>query len=156
MFTFQGCVDSDLVRDLNTRQSTIGYVFTIGGTTLSMVSWLQKVNSLSTIEVQYVVAIEVAKEMIWLQLLMDELGHPQRDKYLFIDSQSTIHLAKNLALISKKKHIQLQYHFIWSVLDDGQLNVEKIHRDDNLADIFAKEITRENLNFSSSSVGLLD
>ena len=33
---------------------------------MSWVSRLQKVNSLSTTEVEYVAAIEVAKEMIWL------------------------------------------------------------------------------------------
>ena len=31
----QGYVDSDLVGDIDTRQSTIGYVFTIGGVAVS-------------------------------------------------------------------------------------------------------------------------
>ena len=75
---------------------------------------------------------------------MEELGHPQRDNYLFTDSQSTIHLAKNSSLHSKTKHIQLWYHFIWSVLDDGQLKLDKIHIDDNPMDS------------SSALVGLLD
>ena len=87
---------------------------------------------------------------------MEKLGHPQKDKYLFIDSQSAIHLAKNSALHSKTKHIQLRYHFILSVLDDGQLKLKKMHTDDNLADRFIKEVTREKLNSSLASVGLLD
>jgi hypothetical protein len=37
---------------------------------------LQKVVALSTIEAEYVVAAEAAKEMIWLQFFMEELGHP--------------------------------------------------------------------------------
>ena len=105
--TLQGYVNSDLVGDIDTRWSTIGYVFTIGGTIVSQVSRLQKVNDLSTIEVKYVATIEVAKEMIWIQFFMEELGHPQKDNYLFTDSQSGIHLAKNSALQSKTKHIQL-------------------------------------------------
>ena len=43
---------------------------------MSWVSRLQKVNSLSTIEVEYVATTKVAKEMIWLQLFLEELGHP--------------------------------------------------------------------------------
>ena len=75
---------------------------------------------------------------------------------MFTDSQSVIHLSKNLALHSKTKHIQLQYHFIWSILEDGQLKLEKIHTNDNPADMLTKVVTREKLNSSSASVGLLD
>ena len=123
----QGYVDSDLARDIDTRWSTIGYVFTIGGAAVSWGSRLQRINALSTTETEYVAAKKAAKEMIWLQFLLEELGHPQKDNYLFIDSQSAIHLAKNLALHSKTKHIQLWYHFIRSVLEDGRLKLEKIH-----------------------------
>ena len=52
----QGYVDSDMAGDKDSRRSTIGYVFTIGGTTVSCISKLQKVVSLSTIESYYVVA----------------------------------------------------------------------------------------------------
>ena len=94
--------------------------------------------------------------MIWLQFFLEELGHPQKDNYLFTDSQSAIHLAKNSDLHSKTKHIQLWYHFIQSVLEDGQLKLEKIHTNENLANMLTKVVTREKLNSSSALVGLLD
>ena len=50
----QGYVDSNMVGDKDSKRSTIGYVFTIGGTTLSWISKLQKVVSLSTTEAEYV------------------------------------------------------------------------------------------------------
>jgi hypothetical protein len=73
-----------------------------------------------------------------------------------MDSQSAIHLAKFFALHSKTKHIQLRYHFIQSVLDDGQLRLEKIDIDDKPMDMFTKAVTREKLSSSSASVGLQD
>ena len=123
---------------------------------MSWVYRLQKINALSTTEVEYVAATEATKEMIWLQFFLEELAHPQKDNYLFIDSQSSIHLAKNSALHSKTKHIQLRYHFILSVLEDGQLKLEKIHTNDNPADMLTKVVTRKKLNSSSALVGLLD
>ena len=84
------------------------------------------------------------------------MGHPKKANYFVTDSQSVIHLAKNYALHSKTKHIQLRYHFIWSVLDDGQLKLEKIHTDDNPTEMFTKVVTRENPNSSSALVGLLE
>jgi hypothetical protein len=38
-----------MVGDNNSRRSTTGYVFTIGGTTISWISKIQKVVALSTI-----------------------------------------------------------------------------------------------------------
>jgi hypothetical protein len=63
----QGYVDSDMEGDKDSRRSTTGYVFTVGGTTISWISKLKKVVALSTMEAKYVVATEASKEMIWLQ-----------------------------------------------------------------------------------------
>ena len=56
----------------------------------------------------------------------------------------------------KLKEILIRAGALHSVLDDGKLKLEKIHIDDNLADIFTKAVAREKLNSSSASVGLLD
>jgi hypothetical protein len=78
-----------------------------------------KVVALSTTKAEYVVVMEASKEIIWLQHFLEELGQQQQDIILYIDRESDIHLAKNSDLHSKTKHIQLRYHFIWSVLEDG-------------------------------------
>jgi hypothetical protein len=70
----QGYVDSDMAGDKDSRRSTTGYVFTIGGTTVSWISKLQKVVSLSTTEAEFVAATEATKDMIWLKRFMEELG----------------------------------------------------------------------------------
>ena len=46
----EGYTDVDMARDVDTRNSTSGYVYTFAGATLSWVSRLQKVVALSTIE----------------------------------------------------------------------------------------------------------
>ena len=60
----QGYVDSDSAGDIVTRKSTTCDIFTIGGVVVSWDSRLQKVNALSTTEVEYVAAIEATKEMM--------------------------------------------------------------------------------------------
>jgi len=115
----QGYVDVDMVGDRDNRRSTTGYVFTVGGTTVSWVSKIQSVVALSTIEAEYVTATEASKEMIWLQRFLDELGKKQELGRLYSGSQSAIHLAKNSTFHSKTKHIQLKYHFIRSAFENG-------------------------------------
>jgi hypothetical protein len=56
--------------------------------------------------------------------------------------------------IQNTMHIQLRYHFIRSVLEDGHLKLEKIHTSQNPADMLTKGVTREKLSSCSVSVGL--
>ena len=150
----QGYVDADMAGDRDNRRSTTGYVFTVGGTTVSWVSKIQSVVALSTTEAEYVAATEASKEMIWLQRLMGELGKKHDMGTLYSDSQSAIHLAKNSAFHSRTKHIHLKYHFIRSVLEDGELKLEKIHTSQNPANMLTKVVTREKLRICSVSIGL--
>uniref|UniRef100_A0A3Q7J8T1 Reverse transcriptase Ty1/copia-type domain-containing protein n=1 Tax=Solanum lycopersicum TaxID=4081 RepID=A0A3Q7J8T1_SOLLC len=46
--TLQGFVDTDLGGDVDSSKSTFGYIYTIGGTTVSWMSRLQKCVSLSS------------------------------------------------------------------------------------------------------------
>jgi hypothetical protein len=73
---------------------------------------MKKDVALSTTEVKYVATTEASKEMIWLQRFMEELGKKKENSRLYCDSESAIHIAKNLAFHSKTKNIQLRYHFI--------------------------------------------
>jgi SRSO17 transposase len=85
---------------------------------------------------------------------MGELGKKHENNRLYCDSQSAIHLAKNSTFCSKTKHIHLKYHFIWSILEDGQLKLEKIHTSQNPADMLTKVVTKEKLSSCSVSIGL--
>ncbi|RVX14623.1 Retrovirus-related Pol polyprotein from transposon TNT 1-94 [Vitis vinifera] len=82
----QGYVDADFASDIDSRKSTIGFVFTLCGTTISWTSNLQKIVTLSTIEAEYVAATEAEKEMIWLHGFLDELGKKQGMDILHSDS----------------------------------------------------------------------
>ena len=64
----------DMVGDKDSRRSTRGYVFTVGGTSVSWISKPQQVVALSTTKVEYVVVIEASREIIWLQRFMEEFS----------------------------------------------------------------------------------
>ena len=101
----QGYVDADFAGDIDSRKSTTGFVFTLGGTAISWASNLQKIVNFSNTEAEYVVATEAGNEMIWLHGFLDELGKKQEMGILHSDSQSAIFLVKNSSFHSKLKHI---------------------------------------------------
>ena len=71
-------------------------------------------------------AIEAAKEAIWLKGLLSELNFLQQKVVIYSDSQSTIHMCKNLVFHETSKHIQVKYHFIKDVFSQEIFKLEKI------------------------------
>jgi len=153
-FTLQRFFDADSGGDLDGRKSTTGYIFTLGGTTINWKSKLQGRVSLSTIKVEYVAISEATKEMIWLKNLLKELEKQQDDSPLFSGNQSAICLGKNPILQSKGKHIELRYHFIRNLINDGNLFLLKIPGAENSADMLTKTVTTTKLRLCIASTGL--
>src|SRR3972149_2966399 len=90
-----GFVDSDFAGDLDDRKSTSGYVFCLGGSSISWRSCLQEVTALSTTEAEYMAITEGFKEACWLSGLVGEFGLVRDAPVVYSNSQSAIHLAKN-------------------------------------------------------------
>ena len=55
-------VDADSAGNVDIRRSTIGYVYTLGGTAMSWGSQLQKIVPLSTTKAEYVAITEASKD----------------------------------------------------------------------------------------------
>ena len=73
----QQCIrycDSNFARDLDKRRSTTGYVFTLGGGSISWRLILQSTIALSTTEEEYMAATDAVKEAIWFKDLLRYLG----------------------------------------------------------------------------------
>ena len=151
----QGYVDADFAGDINSKKSTTGFVFTLGGTAISWASNLQNIVTLSTTEAEQIVATEAGKEMIWLHGFLDELGKKQEMGILHSESESAIFLAKNSGFHSKSKHIQTKYHYIRYLVKDKLVIPEKICGSKNPTDMLTKGVTIEKLKLCAASVGLL-
>ena len=105
-------MDADLGGDVDSSKITSGFIYTIGGTAVSLMSRLQNCVSLSSTEVEYVSIAEAGKEMILLADYLEELGEKQSEKILYSDRQSSIQLVKNPVYHSKTKHIRRRYHLL--------------------------------------------
>ena len=88
-------MDADLGGDVDSSKSTSGYIYTIGGTTVSWMSKLHKCVSLSSTEAEYVSIAEAGKQMLWLAHYLEELGKKQSENILYSNSQSDIQFVEN-------------------------------------------------------------
>ena len=64
----EGFTDSDMSGDVDSSQSTSGYVMTYAGGAMSWQSRPQKSVALSTTEAEYMAAVEADKELIWMRI----------------------------------------------------------------------------------------
>ncbi|CAL9016331.1 unnamed protein product [Prunus brigantina] len=107
-------------------------------------------------EAEFIAATEACKEMLWMKRFLQELGQEQHKYILHCDSQSAIHLSKNPSFHSRSKHIDVRYHWIRDVLESKQLQLEKIHTDDNSSDMMTKSLPKDKYEFCRRAAGLLE
>ena len=124
----------------------MGYVFSLGGGCISWRSTLQKCVAQSTTEAEYVAAAEAAKEAIWLDRLVTEIGLTHDTVNVHCDSQSALHLAVNQVMDSRVKQIDIKYHFLRQAVSDKMIELVKIDGTLNLVDAFTKVIPLESFS----------
>ena len=71
-----------------------GYIFTLGGSTISWSSKKQPTVALSSTEAKYIAGAYATKEAVWLRLLLSELGQDMSSSTtLHVNNQSTMAIA---------------------------------------------------------------
>ena len=77
---------------------------------------------------------------------IEELWIRQEEFRLYCDSQSAIHLAKNVAYRSRTKHIQRIYHWLREKVEDKDFLLTKIHMEKNESNMLTKVLTANKLD----------
>ena len=110
---FTTYTDVDHGGNKDNSQSTGGYVTCVGGGAVDWHSWLQLFVTLSTIESEFVAAVEAGKAIKWTRNILREFGYPiDRASTLLIDNQSTLTVAKNLEHHRRMKHLDLKFFWL--------------------------------------------
>lgn len=77
---------------------------------------------------------------IQLQGLLD-IGLVQEHVNVYCDSQNAIHLAKYQVYHVRTKHINIRFHFVRKIIDEGKILLQKMKTADNLTDMLTKVVT---------------
>lgn len=147
--------DSDYAGDLDDRKSTSGYVFMLGSRAVSWSSKKQPVVTLSTTEVEFIVAASCACQAIWVRRILEKLGQTQEKcTVIFCDNSSTIKLSKNHVMHGRSKHIDVRFHFLRDLTKDGAIRLMHYSSEDQVADIMTKPLKLENFSKVERQLGL--
>jgi hypothetical protein len=152
--TLTGFADADgsMAED---RRAVSGYAFLIDGGAVSWSSKRQEIVSLSTTESEYVAATHAAKEALWLRSLIGDLFDSITEPTtLFSDNQSAIALTKDHQYHARTKHIDVRFHFIRWVIEDGKLRLIFCPTGDMIADTLTKALPSPKVKHFASQLGL--
>ena len=101
-----------------------GNAYLINSGAISWSTKRQEIVSLSTTESEYIAAMHTVKEGLWLQSLIAQIFSPFPDATtLFSDNQSMITLAKDHQYHVRTKHIDVHFHFICWIVEEGKLQL---------------------------------
>ena len=104
----------------------------------------------SVCEAEYITASDVAKEAVWLQKFLRELGMaPSLDGPILVyyDSTGAITQAKELRSHHRTKHILWCYHLMRENMERGDINLIKIDEKKNMTDTFTKALKIKEFNY---------
>jgi hypothetical protein len=137
------------------RRAITGYAFLIDGGAVSWSSKRQEIVSLSTTESEYVAATHGMKEALWLRSLLSEVFEPIKPPTtLFSDNQAAISLTRDHQYHARTKHIDVRYHFIRWVIEQGSLRLVYCPTDDMVADTLTKALPSAKVKHFAAGLGL--
>jgi len=152
--TVQGYTDADGMSQED-RHAISRYVFMLNGGAVSWSSKRQDTISLSTTEAEYIALTHAAKEAIWLRNLLSEIFGPITHAIpIKSDNQSAIALAKDDRFHARTKHINIRYHFIHYVIEEGKIRLTYCPTENMMADIFTKALPSMKAKHFAASMGL--
>ncbi|GJW27504.1 hypothetical protein Tco_0044379 [Tanacetum coccineum] len=149
-------VDSDHVGDYVERKSTSGVCTFMGFCNTSWFSKKQIALAISTTKAEYVSAGKACQQALWMKQALIDYDIKLDDIPILCDNKGVIDLSKNLVLHSHTKHIEIQHHFLRDNVQKGNITIEKVASEDNIADILTKPLKREPFNLLRLGLGLME
>ncbi|KAK6151021.1 hypothetical protein DH2020_015953 [Rehmannia glutinosa] len=155
-FKLIGYSDSDYAGCRVDRKSTSGTCQMLG---IRLVSWFsKKQNSIatSTAEAEYIVAGSYCAQVLWMRLQLRDYEIEEKDIPIMCDNTSAIAITQNPVLHSRKKHIDVRYHFVRDHVEKKDITLEYISTNKQLADIFTKPLCESRFEELKNELGLIE
>ena len=132
--------DASYGDDATDRKSTYGHTLIMGNAAVIWASKKQRTISTSTVEAEYVSMCQASKTVVWASRWMRELfgDFLKTPIELLGDNQGSLDLIKNPENHSRTKHIDVQYHYIREVVQDGLMRTGYVSTKEMIADILTK------------------
>jgi hypothetical protein len=123
------------------------------------VSWSSKKQNfvaLSTAKVEYVSVGSCCAQLLWMKQTLLNYGVKFDCISLLCDNESVVKTATNPVQHIRTKHIDIRHHFLRNHMGKGDIVLEGVRTDDQLADIFTKSLDKTRFCKLRSELNVID
>ena len=152
-FDLIGYSDSDYAGDCVDRTGTCHF---LGRSLVCWSSKKQNCVSLSTTEAEYIAAGSCCAQLLWMKQTLKDYGINVKNVPLSCDNESAIKIAHNPVQHSKTKHIQICHHFLRDHVLKGDISIEHVKTEEQLADIFTKPLDEKRFSKLRCELNILE
>jgi hypothetical protein len=141
-----GAVDSDFANDPDTSKSVGGYIVRLGQTAVSWRSKLLPLVTTSTCHAEYIAAFECAREIVWLRMLLKQIGFNISDPSMVLEDNAAAKMtAESIGISDANKHVKVKFHWLREQIQDKQIKLTTVPSKNNPSDALTKAPTVEML-----------
>nr|GFC85932.1 retrovirus-related Pol polyprotein from transposon TNT 1-94 [Tanacetum cinerariifolium] len=104
---------------------------------------MQNVPYASALEAEYIVAFDASKEAVWVRKFIFGLSVVpiiEEPISMYCDNTRANAIANESGITKGARHFRVKVHYLREVIEVGDIKLEKVHTDDNLADPFTKAL----------------
>ncbi|GJW03588.1 hypothetical protein Tco_1562444 [Tanacetum coccineum] len=98
----------------------------------------QTALAISTTEAEYVSIEKACQQALWMKQALIDYGVRLDDIPIMCDNKGAINLSKKPVKNSRTKHIEIRHYFLRDNVQKGNISIEKVSSEDNIADVLIK------------------
>nr|GEX14477.1 retrotransposon protein, putative, Ty1-copia subclass [Tanacetum cinerariifolium] len=135
--------DAGYLTDADDLKFQTGYVFVLNGGAVDWKSTKQSIFATSSAEAEYIAAFDASKEVVWVRKFISGLGVVPTIKEpisMYCNNTRAISIANESRITKGARHFCAKVHYLREIIEFGDIKLEKVHTDDNLADPFTKAL----------------
>jgi hypothetical protein len=100
-----------------------------------------------------------AKEAVWIYTFLQDIRRGEyaggtRATHILGDNQGALRLVVNPEFHLRLKHIDVQYHYVRELLEDGTITVDYVRTSEMAADCLTKPLKKVQLGLNLEMLGL--
>ena len=157
-----GYADARYLSDPYKAQSQTGYIFTYGNTAISWRSVKQTMVATSSNHLEILAMHEASRECVWLRSMIQHIREScglssimNNPTVLYEDNAACVEQIKGGYIKGDRtKHISPKFFYTHELKKDGEIDVQQIRSNDNLADLFTKALPSTTFKKLVQQVGM--